>query len=81
MSPPLPVGKLLIAYRVPPALLGPEMLAMCEGVKLAYCDWLLRMGLIGQRASLLQYEFLPTSSKAKAVASGDLPKQELGELS
>lgn len=58
------------------------MLALCEAFKLIYADWLFRQGLIGARASLLQYDFLVGGHTASAnkAASGDLPRQSLGEF-
>lgn len=41
----------------PPSLLRSELLPLAELWKLAYADWLLRAGLVGKRAALLQYEF------------------------
>jgi hypothetical protein len=49
--------------------------------KLAYADFLLRAGLVGRRAALLQYSFSPVdpgnSGRSDAAASGDLGLQGL----
>ena len=48
---------------------------MCEGFKLAYADFLLRSGLLGVRAKLLQFRFLEDkqiSGNAVKAAEGTL---------
>jgi hypothetical protein len=46
---------------------------MCEGLKLAYADFLLRCGLLGFRAALLQFDFLEGQAGARTAAAGHLP--------
>ena len=52
-------------------LIGGEWFAILELAKLAYCDFLLRCDLLGQRATLLQYSF-EENNLAKAAA-GQVP--------
>jgi WD40 repeat protein len=61
----------------PASLLRPELRPQAELWKLAYADLLLRAGLVGKRAALLQYEFTAVEGHTVAAASGDLPQQEL----
>lgn len=59
----------------PPELLDANLRAKCEGFKLAYADFLLRCGLLGIRAALLQYRFVESETSDKIIksASGHLP--------
>ena len=59
----------------PPELLDLHLRVMCEGFKLAYADFLLRCGLLGIRAALLQYRFVESETSARVVrsASGHIP--------
>ncbi|ORY26858.1 hypothetical protein BCR39DRAFT_560289 [Naematelia encephala] len=41
-----------------PSLLPQEMRPSCEGWKIAYADFLLRFGLLGVRAEVMQYRFV-----------------------
>lgn len=59
------------------SLLRPELAPLAEVWKLAYADFLLRAGLVGRRAAILQYEFAPVEGAARHAASGDLPLQGL----
>lgn len=59
--------------RPPLSLLDPEKRAMCEGFKLAYADFLLRWGLLGPRAEMLQYDFLDGNGTSGKAAMGDVP--------
>ena len=48
------------------------MRVICEGVKLAYADFLLRCELLGPRATLLQYDFLEENGTGvRGAAAGD----------
>jgi hypothetical protein len=61
------------------------MLRMCEGFKLAYADYLLRQGLLGQRTALLQFDFDDSvgvdkeSSSGSRKRGGDFDSAGLGE--
>ncbi|BEJ13327.1 hypothetical protein CspHIS471_0305010 [Cutaneotrichosporon sp. HIS471] len=61
----------------PASLLRPELRPQAEIWKLAYADLLLRAGLVGKRAALLQYQFTTVEGPSVAAASGDLPQQQL----
>ncbi|KAK8846765.1 hypothetical protein IAR55_005853 [Kwoniella newhampshirensis] len=55
-----------------PSLLPDGVRPTCEAWKLAYADFLLRAGLLGVRANLMTYEFVPNSkSAATKAASGE----------
>ncbi|GMK56439.1 hypothetical protein CspeluHIS016_0302790 [Cutaneotrichosporon spelunceum] len=60
-----------------PSLMRAELRPQAELWKLAYADLLLRAGLVGKRAALLQYQFTTVEGPSVAAASGDLPQQEL----
>ncbi|KLT46027.1 hypothetical protein CC85DRAFT_91267 [Cutaneotrichosporon oleaginosum] len=61
----------------PASLLRPQLRPQAELWKLAYADLLLRAGLVGKRATVLQYEFVSVEGSAVTAASGDLPSQGL----
>lgn len=59
--------------RPSPELLPLRRRIQCEAWKLAYADYLLRVGLLGKRAELLQHDFLPGSAGPAVRAAAGQP--------
>ncbi|WOO79450.1 putative RWD, RING finger and WD repeat-containing protein [Vanrija pseudolonga] len=59
------------------SLLRDDILPLAEAWKLIYADYLLRIGHVGKRAALLQYDFAPVNGPALAAAGGDLNTKDL----